>query len=137
VILYCDTSSLVKLYVAESGSDDVRALVNSAAVVATSVIAYAETRAALARLRREKQLPPAAFARARRQFDADWASIASVSLNEGQTRRAGDLADRYGLRALDGIHLAAFVSLLERAGDDDVYFSAFDDRLVKAARKLS
>lgn len=53
--LYLDTSSLVKLYVTESGSDVVRQLVGGAKVVATSVVAYPETRAALARLRRELQ----------------------------------------------------------------------------------
>ena len=134
--LYCDASSLVKLYVSEPGSDEVRALADEAAVVATSVIAFAETRAALARLRREKLLPPAAFAKAKRRFDADWASIASVSLDDDQLRRAGDLAGRFALRAMDGIHLAAFGSIPERAGDEDVQFSSFDDRLVRAAKKL-
>ena len=134
--LYCDTSSLVKLYVSEPGSDDVRAQVAGAAVVASSVIAYPEVRATLARLRRDRLLPPAAFAQVKRQFEADWSSIASVTMDAAEVRRAGDLAERHGLRAPDGIHLAAFVSLLERAGDDDVEFSSFDERLVKAAKKL-
>src|SRR5712675_884834 len=51
--LYLDTSSLVKLYVTEAGSDVVRQLVGDASVVATSVVAYTETRASLARLHRE------------------------------------------------------------------------------------
>jgi uncharacterized protein len=66
VTLYLDTSSLVKLYVAEAGSEDVRAQVHRATVVATSMIAYPETRAALARRRRERALRPAAFAAAKR-----------------------------------------------------------------------
>ena len=51
--LYLDTSSAIKLYVLEAGSDVVHALVDDAAVVATSAITYAETRAGLARLRRD------------------------------------------------------------------------------------
>ena len=43
--LYLDTSSLVKLYVTESGSDHVHQLVTSAAIVATSVVADADARA--------------------------------------------------------------------------------------------
>ena len=35
--LYLDTSSLVKLYVAEPGSDAVRKLVDAATIVATSL----------------------------------------------------------------------------------------------------
>ena len=54
--LYLDTSSLVKLYVEEIGSDDVRELVAEAVVVSTSIVAYPETRAALARLRRRGDL---------------------------------------------------------------------------------
>ena len=47
--LYLDTSSLVKLYVEEGAAQEVRALVGKAAVVATSSVANAEARAALAR----------------------------------------------------------------------------------------
>ena len=67
--LYLDTSSLVKLYVAEPGSDAVRKLVSQATVVATAGIAYPETRAALARRRRER-----AFGRVRAagQGDCDY-----------------------------------------------------------------
>jgi predicted nucleic acid-binding protein len=61
-----DTSSLVKLYVAEPGTDAVRQLTEEAAIVATSVIAYPETRAALARRRRERALSAAAFGTAER-----------------------------------------------------------------------
>jgi len=42
VILYLDTSSLVKLYVEETASADVEGLVVSAEVTGTSLIAYAE-----------------------------------------------------------------------------------------------
>ncbi len=134
--LYCDTSSLIKLYISEPGSDDVRALVGTASVVASSAIAYPEVRATLARLRRERLLTPAAFAQVKRQFEADWPSVASIAVDEPQIREAGELAERHGLRALDGIHLAAFASIIARAGDDDVEFSSFDERLVKAAKKL-
>ncbi len=48
MILYLDTSALVKLYVSEEGSEIVRGAVESAGRVATSRIAYAEARAALA-----------------------------------------------------------------------------------------
>jgi uncharacterized protein len=44
VTLYLDTSSAIKIYVSEAGSDKVRTLVEDATVVATSVVSYAETR---------------------------------------------------------------------------------------------
>jgi predicted nucleic acid-binding protein len=54
LILYLDTSALVKLYARERGSADVRRQVTDAEAVATSVVAYAEARAAFARLLRER-----------------------------------------------------------------------------------
>lgn len=49
MICYLDTSTLVKVYVREQGSEAVRNLVDAASVVATSKVAYPEARAALAR----------------------------------------------------------------------------------------
>ena len=73
--LYLDTSSAIKLYVLEAGSDVVHALVNDAAVVATSSITYAETRAALARLRRDRALSAQKFTSAKRDFEQQWPSF--------------------------------------------------------------
>ena len=44
--LYLDTSALVKLYVAEAGSDQVRQSVRAAERVVSSRVAYREARAA-------------------------------------------------------------------------------------------
>lgn len=70
--LYLDTSSVVKLYVLEPGSDVVRRPVQQATVVVTSSLAHPETRAALARRRRERALTTAAFTRTTRAFQDDW-----------------------------------------------------------------
>ena len=56
MILYLDTSSLVKLYVEEPGSPAVHADVEGSELVTTSIVAYTEARAALARRRREGSL---------------------------------------------------------------------------------
>jgi predicted nucleic acid-binding protein len=56
VILYLDTSALVKIYVEETKSTVVRENVQHAEGLATSRIAYAEARAAFARRRRGQGL---------------------------------------------------------------------------------
>jgi predicted nucleic acid-binding protein len=137
VTVYLDTSSLVKLYVAESDSDNVRAHVDRATVVATSTIAYAEARAALARRRREQALKPAAFAAAKRQLDADWPSYLAVQLTEALCRDAGQLAERYALRGYDGVHLASFLEVARQASPAETEFSSFDERLNGAARRAA
>ena len=53
MILYLDTSALVKLYVEEENSSTVEHMVSKARIVATHLIAYVEAQAAFARLQRE------------------------------------------------------------------------------------
>ena len=55
MILYLDTSALVKLYVEEEGSDEVKKACEQAQVVVTSRLAYAEARSAFARAWRERR----------------------------------------------------------------------------------
>jgi predicted nucleic acid-binding protein len=137
VTLYVDTSSLVKLYVTETGSDAVRQLVGGATVVATSVVAYAEMRAALARLRREGALTGSKLASAKREFEEQWPAYLALEATDSLCRSAGALADQYGLRGFDSIHLASFAEVARRAGPDDTRFSSFDERLNQAAKKLT
>ena len=134
--LYLDTSSLVKLYVAEPGSDAVRKLVDAATVVATSSVAYTETRAAFARRRRERALRPAAFASAKKAFEAEWPKYFTVEVTSALCRQAGGFAERYRLRAYDSLHLAAFAEIARQAGVRETRFSSFDNALNRAARSL-
>jgi uncharacterized protein len=136
VTLYLDTSSLVKLYVEEPDSDTVRKLVESAAIVSTATIAYTETRAALARRRRERALRPAAFASAKKSFDAEWPKYFTIEVTPALCRQAGDFAERYRLRAYDSVHLAAFAEIARAAGVRETQFSSFDNALNRAARSL-
>ena len=134
--LYLDTSSLVKLYVVEPGTEAVRRLVDDARIVATSLIAYPETRAALARRRRERALSPTAFRTAKHAFEADWRKYFAVDVSAPLCREAGELAERYRLRGYDSVHLASFAELARQAGARETYFSSFDDALNRAARSL-
>ena len=135
--LYLDTSSLVKLYVTEAGSDAVRRLVGDANVVATSVVAYSETRAGLARLRREGVLTASTLTSAKREFEEQWPTYLTLDATDSLCRAAGELAEKYGLRGFDSIHLASFAEIARRAGTHDTRFSSFDERLNQAARKVT
>ena len=135
MILYLDTSSLVKLYVQEPGSQQVQKLVAKAELVATSVVAYAEARAALARRRREGGLTPAEYRRARAALDADWPRILTLEVSEPVARRAGDLAERERLRGFDALHLASYLTVAEEFPGEVVRFSAADKALTRAAAR--
>jgi predicted nucleic acid-binding protein len=133
VILYLDTSALVKLYVDEPGRPAVVTELDQAAAVATVRVAYAEARAAFARKRREGGLDGKGLRRVVDRLDGDWAAYSVVDVTEPLVRRAGILAEHHGLRGYDAVHLAAAVEL-GRAGGD-VSFGCFDERLRRAARR--
>lgn len=135
--VYLSSSSLVKLYVTEVGTDVVNQLVAGADIVATSVVAYAETRASLARLRREGALNAAQLSAAKREFQEQWPTYLTLEATDSLCRAAGELAEKYSLRGFDSIHLASFAEVARRAGTDDTRFSSFDEHLNRAAQKLT
>jgi predicted nucleic acid-binding protein len=134
MILYLDTSSLVKLYVEEDESSKVDALVRSSEVTATSLVAYAEARAAFARRFREKAFTPDEHVRIKEFFDKDWNSYLILSVTGDMIRLAGDLAEKHALRGFDSIHLASALTL-RRELSTPIVFSCFDDNLQKASER--
>lgn len=134
MILYVDTSALVKLYVREAGSTAMRAHAAKADVLATSVVAYAETRAAFTRLKLSGVTNDARHEQRLVQFSRDWEAFLRVELDADVLRRAGELAESYGLRGFDSIHLASALWLAGRVSEQ-VDFAVFDLRLSAAASK--
>lgn len=51
-------------------------------------------------------------------------------------REAGELAERYRLRAYESVHLAAFAEVAREAGARDTRFSSYEAALNRAARAL-
>jgi len=131
MIVYLDSSALVKLFVRESASDLVQQRCDAADAVVTSRVAFAEACAAFARRRAERRLG-AAEVRALRQALADaWRRLAVVEVNEVA---AGDLALKHTLRGFDAVHLAAALEVSAHAGGVPLSFCSFDDRQLPAAR---
>ena len=141
MILYLDTSALLKLYVVEEGRDLVEQAVDEAAVISTSSVAYAEARASFARKRREAVFSDDELREAVAVFDEDWQTFETLAATEKAARLAGGLAEEHALRGFDAIHLAS--ALLIRAAalqedgeaEDSTRFLSFDDHLNGAARK--
>lgn len=132
MIAYLDTSALVKLYVSEDGSRALRAQASRAEALATSVVAYAEARAAFARLVRSGRTDARHHARRLRRLNQDWDDYVRIELTPELVREAGDLAELHGLRGFDSIHLASGLWLKERSAAA-LIFVAYDRRLHAAA----
>lgn len=134
MIIYLDTSNLVKLYVLEKNSNQIMTHVNESQVVATSIIAYIEARAAFARKFREKGLSESEYRKIIRTLDNDWENYFVLNVSEETVKLAGNLCEKYWLHGYDALHLAS-ASILNKSVSGAIYFSCSDSKLNKAAQK--
>ena len=135
MILFCDTSALVKLYVREDGTDGMVEQAARSDVVAVCRVAWVEFMSALARRSREQPQDAGALAEARRRFAADWPHYLKIEVTQDLVELAGEYADTFALRAYDSVQLAA-AQMLHRELPTEVHFACFDARLAKAARVM-
>ena len=133
MILYLDTSALVKLFVEEAHSKWIRRVVSERALIVTHAIAFVEACATFARVahvRGDGEL----FRALRRNLEVQWKAWEILSVTEPLIRRAADLAGRYRLRGYDSLHLAAAESVFGVFADQvPFHFAAFDSQLSGAA----
>ncbi len=137
MIVYFDTSALVKLLVGERYSDHVRSVFLSAGRAVTHRIAWAELMAGLAKARNLGRVDEARLREAVRDAERVWAGLDVVETDPPLVRRAGELALTHGLRGYDAVHLAAAEAVAHAAGQGvTVAFLAFDRALSEAGREL-
>ncbi len=129
--LYADTSGLVKLILNEPGSEEMRSASHEDVLVSVE-LAYVELRAAIAaahRLRRIEVTEEESGA----AVEYLWRQLTSIEIDVNLLRAAGDLAQKYHLRAYDAVHLAG----LSASGNiNDVRFACWDQQLRRAAQSL-
>ena len=135
MILFCDTSALVKLNVDEPGGAAMAAAARAAAALAVCRLTWVEMMSALARRAREQTAGAGAVAIARQRFARDWSSLMVVEVTQPLMELAGDYTEALALRAYDSVQLAALLTL-RRQAEGEVRFACFDTRLAKAAGVL-
>jgi len=82
VILFCDTSALIKLYIAEEYSALLETEVAKADAVAVCRIAWVEARAALSRRAREVREDVALIEQAKAALARDWPSYVVLEVSQ-------------------------------------------------------
>ncbi len=130
MILFLDTSALVKLYIAEPGSEAMRRRVSDQ-LVAVSQLAYAEAHATLARRRREGLLSADELRLLIDNFEQDWQTALQIPVSEQVLPLVPDLCRDHPLRGADALQLAAAL-VVHRQGVE-VHFATSDRRLLEAA----
>jgi predicted nucleic acid-binding protein len=133
LIGYFDASALVKRYVEEPGSAEVRHLLDEC-LVCTSRLSEVEIASALVRRTRDGSLLPEDRDRALSALAADMESFYVVEVFPEIARAARALLVRHAVRASDAVQLASAAHVLESALSS-VLFVAFDNRLNDAARQ--
>lgn len=137
MILYLDTSALVKLYVDEHGTEQVRSATVAAEACITHELSYVEARSAFARKRREGAWSETIYRHVLSALDEDWPALDRVAVTQSLVRRAADFTERFELRAYDAVQLAAAEAVKDQVGSaSPVQFCCFDERLVTAAERL-
>jgi predicted nucleic acid-binding protein len=132
MILYCDTSALLKRYVEESRSDEVDALWENALEIATSVVAFAEVLATFSRKFREGVLAEVEYRETIRAFKDDYARFILVPVSLELNQMIEELLIKYSLRGFDSIHLASAL-IIRKKSNLVTKFACFDQTLNKVA----
>lgn len=134
MILYLDTSALVKRYFSEAHSEKVAEVWNQSADIVTSAVAYAETLAAIFRKKREANLDDVDVAKIVAGFKEDWDSFIRVAAGDNLNEILDQILLRHPLRGFDAIHLASALLVKNRLAEKFL-FCCFDNRLSAAAEK--
>ncbi len=133
MIVFFDTSAMVKRYLAETSSDAVIRLWNNASLIAASQLLYPEMIATFARKRREEPKNADTIAQMQDAFRADFQTMTRIAIDDDVHRRVDDLLARHPLRGADAAHLASAV-LARDVLKEQVTFACADIALVNAAR---
>jgi predicted nucleic acid-binding protein len=125
VIAYFDTSALLKLVIAEEGADQALLLWQEASEVVVSRLAWPEAVAALAAAHPGRRVSDEGYRAAAKALRRCFERCTLVSMADSLVDQAADLAAGYDLRAVDAIHLATALAVLE----PDSLFVTWDRRL--------
>ena len=135
MIVFCDTSALVKLYVQEEFSHEVHGLADKAKALAVSRISWAQTMATLARRVRESPADAQVIETVCTRLRNDWSNFAIVEVTQALVELAGDYANTFALRGYDSVQLAS-AQILKAGASEAFCFACFDTRLQKAPSVL-
>ena len=134
MILYLDTSALVKRYIQEAGTDEVIGLLESAGSVGSASLTKLEMAAAFEKTVRRGWVKRKIAMQAWQDFLDHWSSFTRLNTSSGTIERASSLAWKYSLRGYDAMHLASAL-LWQETLDTQITMATFDRDLCQASKK--
>lgn len=135
MILYLDTSALVKRFVLEEGSTDVNTLISTADLVGSSLITQVEMAAALGKAARMQWIDQLAAETAYRDFINQWQYFTRLLISQVLIERASLLSLQFGLRGYDATHLAS-AKFWQESLDEEILLATYDKELWTVAQMI-
>ncbi|MBF0397661.1 MAG: type II toxin-antitoxin system VapC family toxin [Desulfobacterales bacterium] len=137
---FLDTSAIVKKYMTEIGSYWIESItdldLNNHIILAR--VSWVETLSAFSRLRRDSKIDITLLNQSIQVFKTDWETqYQIVEVEKYDIEVAGDLVQKYPLRAYDSIQLACALkiySVFAKTAPDSFIFVSADDRLLNAGK---
>jgi predicted nucleic acid-binding protein len=134
VIIYFDTSALVKRYIEEAGSREVAALFEEGnAILGSVIVAQVEMAAALQKAIRLGNASEALLSEIWQDFLNDWKSFTRIQVSGSLVERASQISFTHKLRGYDSLHLAAATMWQEKLAMP-VVLASFDREIWLAGR---
>jgi len=133
MIVYFDTSALIKRYITEDGTPAICACWDTTDVAVSCWLLYPEMIATFSCKRREAIILAAQLDLAEATFRRDWITLARVACDDQLIHRIETLHTRYPLRGADSTHLAAALTYHDLCGEPMV-FACADLQLRSAAQ---
>jgi predicted nucleic acid-binding protein len=134
MILYTDTSALVKRFIKEKGSDEINQLLATADIVGSSLLTQVEMVAAIGKASRMNWLDTNSADIAVQNFLSDWQFFTRLFITPPLIERSSRLAWELGLRGYDATHLATAL-LWKETLENEVVMVTYDKELWTAAIK--
>ena len=138
MIIYVDTSTLIKLIVEEAGSDRAELIWQTADSLASARLIVVEAHAALAAAARSQRLSADQFEASKMELAAFVGDLHLVEVTEELVDDAAELAEVEALRGYDAVHLATalFVGATVLTSADDALCDAAGRRGMHVANPL-
>jgi hypothetical protein len=132
-MIYLDSSALVKRYTEEVGTDLVKSILLTSAVIATSKLTYPEILSALMRKHRAGEIAKKPLTNIIERFEKDWTHVLVLQFHNDLLPIAKTLVRKHPLKAADAVHLSSAL-WLKHSTKTDVTFVSSDSTLLRAAQ---
>lgn len=135
MIAYFDSSSIVKWFFDEPQMDRARKTKDQSEIAITSPLSFPEVMSAICRAKSEKRCSGYDVKLVKEEFLSVWPNFQLVQINDSLIQLSGKLVFTHGLKGYDSVHLASALALKKSEKGIKIFFSCFDEKLNKAAKK--